>query len=378
MSIENLPTTRTLSRLIKFVTTAIWWRCWLPKTRARRSGRWRKFKSTTIRCPRYSTRLRHSSRARRYCTKIKAAIFWSKIAWPGVTSNRAFKHARPDIRGDLLVAVDVSPSDGKGRRLSRALFNGEANVWLPTSSPTREAADFAHFFGIEPDKVRMRVPYVGGGFGSKMLTNGAFAALFLSRQIRRPVRLVPSAEESFRQNARHAMLYKAKVGVKSDGTLMALDVESRRRYRRLHDRRATSIHNSVISAWGCYRIPHLRVHASACIRTRFRQAIRARPARSRPPGESNAPSTAWRDRWASIRTSLGRRMFCCAATLSARERRDGHGFSRSHGRGDRRHRLGRPSESCAGDSPRPRWARGRGMALSLRHGSQGGNGRYGW
>ena len=32
--------------------------------------------------------------------------------------------------------------------------NGEVNVWLPTSSPMRDAAEFAHFLGIEPDKVR--------------------------------------------------------------------------------------------------------------------------------------------------------------------------------------------------------------------------------
>src|SRR6266498_1390041 len=39
-------------------------------------------------------------------------------------------------------------------------LNGEVNVWLPTSSPMRDAAEFAHFLGIEPEKVRLRVPYV--------------------------------------------------------------------------------------------------------------------------------------------------------------------------------------------------------------------------
>ena len=52
-----------------------------------------------------------------------------------------------------------------------------------------------------------------------------FAALFLSRKIGRPVRFVPSAEHSFRQNSRHAEVFKAKIGVKADGTLTALDVD---------------------------------------------------------------------------------------------------------------------------------------------------------
>ncbi|HET7005683.1 MAG TPA: molybdopterin cofactor-binding domain-containing protein, partial [Candidatus Binatia bacterium] len=58
------------------------------------------------------------------------------------------------------------PMEPVGGFLAQYL-DGEANIWIPTSSPTRDAAEFAHFLGIEADKVRVRVPYVGGGFGSK-------------------------------------------------------------------------------------------------------------------------------------------------------------------------------------------------------------------
>ena len=123
----------------------------------------------------------------------------------------------------------------------------------------RDAAEFAHFLGIEPEKVRVRVPYVGGGFGSKIPTPAHFAALFLSRAIDRPVRLMPSAEYSFRQNSRHAEVFKAKVGVKADGTITALDVDLVVDTGAYTTGGATAAHNSVISAWGCYRIPHLRI-----------------------------------------------------------------------------------------------------------------------
>ena len=137
--------------------------------------------------------------------------------------------------------------------------NGEVNVWLPTSSPMRDAAEFAHFLGIEMDKVRLRVPYVGGGFGSKIPTTAHFAALVASRRTGRPVRIVPSADYSFRQNSRHAEVFKAKVGVKGDGTITALDVDLIVDTGAYTTGGATAAHNSVISAWGCYRIPHLRI-----------------------------------------------------------------------------------------------------------------------
>ena len=137
--------------------------------------------------------------------------------------------------------------------------NGDVNLWVPTSSPMRDAAEIAHFLGLESDKVRVRVPYVGGGFGSKILVPSIYAAVFLSRKIGRPVRLIPSAQESFRQNSRHAEVYRAKIGVKSDGTLTALDVDLVVDTGAYITGGATAAHNSVISAWGCYRVPNLRI-----------------------------------------------------------------------------------------------------------------------
>ncbi|HEY3304256.1 MAG TPA: xanthine dehydrogenase family protein molybdopterin-binding subunit [Candidatus Binatia bacterium] len=137
----------------------------------------------------------------------------------------------------------------------------EIDLWAGTTSPFRDTGELAHFFGLDIDKVRIRVPYVGGGFGAKIITNSIVAALFLSRKIQRPVKLSPSAAESFRQNSRHAMVYKARIGVKSDGALTALRVDLLVDTGAYTTGGATTTHNAVISAWGCYRIPHLRIHA---------------------------------------------------------------------------------------------------------------------
>ena len=259
-------------------------------------------------------------------------------------------------------------------------INGELNLWLPTSSPMRDGSEFAHFLGIEPDKVRVRVPYVGGGFGSKIPTPAHYAAVFLSRKIGRPVRLIPSEEHSFRQNSRHAEVFKAKIGVKADGTLTALDVDLVVDTGAYTTGGATAAHNSVISAWGCYRIPHLRIKGR-CVYTN-----------KVPAGHTRATG--------KIQTTWG--IECTMDSVARQMGIDPYEFRKKNVllRGDfvakgtpsmdtdyldlmqqaiagiswdGKSKLAPPNRSATAGS---RWVRGRGMALSLRHGSQGGGRAY--
>ena len=258
-------------------------------------------------------------------------------------------------------------------------MNGEVNMWLPTSSPMRDAAEFAHFLGLEPDKVRLRVPYVGGGFGSKIPTTANFAALLASRRLGRPVRLMPSAAYSFRQNSRHAEVFKAKVGVKADGTITALDVDLLVDTGAYTTGGATAAHNSVISAWGCYRIPNLRIKGR-CVYTN-----------KVPAGHTRATG--------KVQTTWG--IECMMDGVARQLGMDPYEFRKKNAlmRGDfvckgtprmDTDYLDLMTEAIAGigwdgksnltpsmDSTNgSRWARGRGMALSLRHGSQGGGRAY--
>ena len=257
--------------------------------------------------------------------------------------------------------------------------NGEVNFWLPNRSPMRDASEFAHFLGIEADKVRVRVPFVGGGFGAKIPTPAHYAALFLSRKIGRPVRLIPSAEESFRQNSRHAEVFKAKVGAKADGTLTALDVDLVVDTGAYTTGGATAAHNSVISAWGCYRIPHLRI-SGRCVYTN-----------KVPAGHTRATG--------KVQTTWG--IECTMDSVARQLGIDPYEFRKKNVllRGDFVTKgtplmdtdyLDLMEQAIAGIgwdgrsnlTPRPvshngpRWVRGRGMALSLRHGSQGGGRAY--
>jgi CO/xanthine dehydrogenase Mo-binding subunit len=258
--------------------------------------------------------------------------------------------------------------------------NGEINLWVPTTSPMRDASDLAHFMGLDPDKVRVRVPYVGGGFGSKILVPCIYAAALLSRKIGRPVRLVPSAEHSFRQNSRHAEVFRAKVGVKADGTLTSLDMELVVDTGAYTTGGATATHNSVISAWGCYRIPHLRIKGR-CVYTN-----------KVPAGHTRATG--------KVQTTWG--IECTIDSIARQMGIDPYDFRKKNVllRGDFVAKgtplmdtdyldlmeqalsgLGwdgqsKLAQSGASSASAPQWVRGRGMALSLRHGSQGGGRAY--
>jgi len=132
------------------------------------------------------------------------------------------------------------------------------DLWFPTNTPFDAAPEVSKLFGIGEENVRVRVPHVGGSFGAKVLTPEVMPVLALSRKLGRPVKFIASGEESFRLTARHAVVYRAKIGVKSDGILVALDVDMEADTGAYFT--AAAIITSLLqnSAWGCYRIPHFQ------------------------------------------------------------------------------------------------------------------------
>lgn len=155
-------------------------------------------------------------------------------------------------------------------------FHDDAiDIWAPTNTPMRDAAGLARVYGLRPERVRLRVPTVGGGFGAKKVTRAMAAATALSRRLERPVKLVATGEESFGVAVRHAMEFRARTGVTRHGHIVALDVELLVDCGAYFTGGRTATHNACISAWGCYRMPHFRARA----RTAFTNKTPATPHR---------------------------------------------------------------------------------------------------
>lgn len=105
--------------------------------------------------------------------------------------------------------------------------NGEVEIITSAQSPFTVRHLFAHTFGIPEAKIRVSVPYVGGGFGGKAGIGIEPLAYCLSKSAHyRPVRLVLTREEEFNMTpARQGLEATIETGVDAEGRILALKVE---------------------------------------------------------------------------------------------------------------------------------------------------------
>ena len=98
-------------------------------------------------------------------------------------------------------------------------------VWSSAQHPFQVRGDIARIFRSPVGKVRLHIPYLGGGFGSKSYTKFEPLVVALARKAGRPVRICNTVAESMVTVRRHGARIRLKTGVKSDGTLVAREAE---------------------------------------------------------------------------------------------------------------------------------------------------------
>ena len=98
-------------------------------------------------------------------------------------------------------------------------------IWSSTQTPHYLHRALSRTLGLHMGDIRVIRPAVGGGFGAKAeATPLDFCAALLSRITGRPVRMEYSREEMFRHfRGRHKQYIDLKIGVKNDGTIIAVD-----------------------------------------------------------------------------------------------------------------------------------------------------------
>ena len=81
----------------------------------------------------------------------------------------------------------------------------------------------AKSFGLDPEKVRVLAPFVGGAFGNKAVWNHTFLAVAAAKLTGRPVRLVLKRKDVFRlTGGRTLSEQRVALGANDDGTLASL------------------------------------------------------------------------------------------------------------------------------------------------------------
>jgi CO/xanthine dehydrogenase Mo-binding subunit len=139
---------------------------------------------------------------------------------------------------------------------------GELTVWTSGQHPYMVREDLAHCFDLPLASVRVIVPYVGGGYGSKSYTKIEPLTAALALRAGRPVRLALSVEESILTTRGDAALVKLRTAFTSDGRILGrqasivLDTGAYAENSPLVGRKAAN------RLGGPYRIPALEVTCS--------------------------------------------------------------------------------------------------------------------
>lgn len=143
-----------------------------------------------------------------------------------------------------------------------AAFEGRRlTVWSTTQNPFVVRTQLANIFKLPVARVRVVVPYLGGGYGGKVYPKIEPITVALAQKAGRPVRLVLTREEVFHTITKHAAVIRMKTGVKNDGTLVARECEvllDTGAYAEIGPRVAKK---SGYTAAGPYRIPHVKIDA---------------------------------------------------------------------------------------------------------------------
>jgi len=144
--------------------------------------------------------------------------------------------------------------------------SGKLVVYTSTQNPSSIRVQLAELFDLPQSKVRVIVPFVGGGYGGKVHPRLEPLTAALARKVRRPVQWVLTREEVFLTAHCHAAVVKIKTGVKKDGTIVARQVEA------IYDTGAYALtgpsttKNGGEVSGGPYRIEHQNL-TSYCVYT---------------------------------------------------------------------------------------------------------------
>ena len=98
-------------------------------------------------------------------------------------------------------------------------------IYTGSQGPSFVRTEIARLLGWPENRVRIKVPYLGGGFGAKLYIKMEALATALSMIVRRPVKVALTMEEQFYTITRHPSTFRIKTGVDASGRITARKCE---------------------------------------------------------------------------------------------------------------------------------------------------------
>ena len=139
------------------------------------------------------------------------------------------------------------------------------NIWTASQSPSYVRTEISATFGIPMNRIRVRVPYIGGGYGAKLYAKLEPLVTVLALITKKPVRYALTREEEFLTITKHKVVTNIKTAIK-DGAITARKCEvywDTGAYAEIGPRIG---HKSGYTSAGPYRIPNVWID-SYCVYT---------------------------------------------------------------------------------------------------------------
>ncbi len=139
---------------------------------------------------------------------------------------------------------------------------GTLHIWACNQSPYVLQRQLAKLFHKPWTKVRVTVPTLGGGFGSRIYPSlEPVVCALAERANHRPVRLSLDRGQDFLRITNHGCKITVKTGLKKDGTIIARRITTYWDTGAYADCGPLVCRNSGFTSAGPYRIDHVRVDA---------------------------------------------------------------------------------------------------------------------
>ena len=142
---------------------------------------------------------------------------------------------------------------------------GRINIHTASQSPSFVRGELARMLGVPMNRIRVRVPYLGGGYGAKLYNKLEPLVALLAMTTRRPVKYSLSREEEFQTVTKHGVVVKLKTAVKGSA-MTARKCEVYWDTGAFAEIGPRIVHKSGYTSSGPYKIPNVSID-SYCVYT---------------------------------------------------------------------------------------------------------------
>jgi len=132
-------------------------------------------------------------------------------------AERVFEHR---FRTQQVMHTPLEPLVSVAESTERSL-----TIHTASQSPSFVRIEIARLLGWPENRIRVRVPFLGGGFGAKLYIKLEALVAVLSLLTKKPVKVSLTMEEQFFTITKHASTFRIRSGVTKGGRLVARDCE---------------------------------------------------------------------------------------------------------------------------------------------------------